>query len=236
MDQRLQKPIPLELKPRTALLVLALVVFVGVVVGGYTLNWNWTGVSGKDLWDWWQLLILPVGVAVGGFVFNTKQSETSLKVSEQHHQTDLQIADDQQREAALEGYLNHLSELLLEKNLASPQSSSDVREMARVRTLITLRRVGKYRKGIVLQFLHEAGLINKNNTIIDLHLADLGEADLSGTDLREANLSGANLSGANLSGTNLSGANLSGAKVTAVQLATAKALFEAIMPDGSRHS
>ena len=78
-----------------------------------------------------------------------------------------------------------MSELLLEKNLASLQARSDVWEMARVRTLITLRRVGKYRKGVLLQFLHEAGLINKDKPIIDLHWADLSEADLSGTDLRE---------------------------------------------------
>jgi uncharacterized protein YjbI with pentapeptide repeats len=236
MDQRFEKPITFKLKPRTVLLVLALMAFVVAVVGGYAFNWNWTGVSGKDLWDWWQLLILPVGLAVGGFLFNMKQSETSLKVSKQQHQTDLQIADDQQREAALEGYLDHISELLLEKNLVSPQARSDIREMARVRTLITLRRVDKYRKGVLLQFLHEAGLINKDNTIIDLHWADLSEADLNGADLREANLSGANLSEASLSGANLSGANLSGAKVTAGQLATVKSLFDAIMPDGSRHS
>ena len=191
MDQRFEKPITFKLKPRIVLLVLALMAFVVAVVGGYAFNWNWTGVSGKDLWDWWQLLILPVGLAVGGFLFNMKQSETSLKVSKQQHQTDLQIADDQQREAALEGYLDHISELLLEKNLVSPQARSDIREMARVRTLITLRRVDKYRKGVLLQFLHEAGLINKDNTIIDLHWADLSEADLNGADLREANLSGA---------------------------------------------
>ena len=236
MDQRVEKPITHALKPGTVLLVLALVAFVVVLVGGYVFNWSWTGVSGKDLWDWWQLLLLPIGLAIGGFVFNRKQSETSFKISEQVHQTDLQIADDQQREAALEGYLDHMSELLLEQNLASLQSKSDVREMARVRTLITLRRVEKYRKGLLLQFLHEAGLINKDKTIIDLYGADLSGADLSGADLREANLTETNLSGADLSGANLSGANLNGAKVTATQLATAKSLLEAIMPDGSRHS
>jgi uncharacterized protein YjbI with pentapeptide repeats len=236
MDQRFEKAIPPGLKPGSLLLVLALVAFVVVIVGGYVFNWTWTGVSRKDLWDWWMLLLLPVGLAIGGFVFNRRQSETSLKVSQQQHQTDLQIADDQQREAALERYLDHMSELLLEENLASLHSRSGVQEMARVRTLITLRRLEKYRKGLLLQFLHDAGFINKDKPIIDLYGADLREAGLSGADLREANLSGADFSGADLSGANLSGANLSGAKITASQLATVKSLFEAIMPDGSRHS
>jgi uncharacterized protein YjbI with pentapeptide repeats len=73
---------------------------------------------------------------------------------------------------------------------------------------------GKNRKGVLLQFLHEAGLITKNKTIIDLRRGDLREADLSGVDL----------SGADLSGANLSGALLIESKVTAEQLATALSL------------
>jgi len=88
--------------------------------------------------------------------------------------------------------------------------------------------VGKNRKGVLLQFLHEAGLITKNKTIIDLRRGDLREADLSGADLREADLSGADLSGANLSG-----ARLIESKVTAEQLATALSLNGATMLDGS---
>jgi hypothetical protein len=35
-----------------------------VVVGGYSLHWRWTGLSGSvTLWDWLQVLVLPVAVA-----------------------------------------------------------------------------------------------------------------------------------------------------------------------------
>src|SRR3954470_17928396 len=35
-----------------------------VVVGGYALHWRWTGLSGSvTLWDWLQVLVLPVAVA-----------------------------------------------------------------------------------------------------------------------------------------------------------------------------
>lgn len=30
------------------------------VVGGYTLSWSWTGYQGNTLWDWLQLLLLPL--------------------------------------------------------------------------------------------------------------------------------------------------------------------------------
>ena len=41
-----------------------LVVFVISLVGGYSGNWKWTGYSGNDtLWEWLQLLLLPVILA-----------------------------------------------------------------------------------------------------------------------------------------------------------------------------
>ena len=71
-------------------------------------------------------------------------------------------------------------ELLLNKNLLSSPTGSDVREVARARTLTALRRVGGRRKRDILQFLHEAGLISRSNPVVDLRGADLREADLSG--------------------------------------------------------
>ncbi len=41
-------------------LVVAALVLVVLVIGGYTLNWTWTGFKGNTLWDWLRLLILPV--------------------------------------------------------------------------------------------------------------------------------------------------------------------------------
>ncbi len=50
-----------------ALLVLLAVLAVGfilTVVGGYWLGWAWTGYPGNTLWDWLELLVLPVTVAL----------------------------------------------------------------------------------------------------------------------------------------------------------------------------
>ena len=39
--------------------IAGLVIFVVVVVGGYALNWGWTGFQGNTLWDWLRLLLVP---------------------------------------------------------------------------------------------------------------------------------------------------------------------------------
>ena len=70
--------------------------------------------------------------------------------------------------------------------------------------------------------------------------ASLNVAILKGADLRAANfsrvdLSGADLNEANLSGVNFTRANLSGADVSNEQLASAKSLEGATMPDGTKH-
>ena len=63
----------------------------------------------------------------------------------------------------------------------------------------------------------------------------LTEAYLGRASLRDADLSSADLRDADLRGANLCGANLREAIVTDEQLAQAKSLRGAIMPDGTKH-
>jgi uncharacterized protein YjbI with pentapeptide repeats len=69
----------------------------------------------------------------------------------------------------------------------------------------------------------------------DLSDADLSDANLSEADLSYDNLSSANLQGANLTDAVLRGANLSNAKVTSEQLAEAKSLEGATMPNDQKY-
>jgi len=191
---------------------------------------------GKTLWDWLQLLIIPVVLAVGGFVINLTISRGEQEATKQRAKTEREIAEDNQREAALQEYIDKMSELLLHEDLRGSDPEKEVRKIARVRTLTTLPRLDGVRKGSVLQFLHESKLIERDKSIVDLEGADLSGADLSWAnlsgadlcgaklfraDLWEANLSGANLSGANLWGANLSRANLSGADLSRTDLSRA---------------
>ena len=197
------------------------------LIGGYVFNLNTGFPQNGTLWDWLQLLSAPVFVTALPFVFSGPQSQDDHKVAERQSEVDLQVADDQKQESELEAYQNYILELLLDKNLGGSQPGSDVRKVAKSRTLTALRRVGKNHKGELLQFLYEAGLIYKGKVIVELHGADLRGADLSNARLSGADLSGADLSetrlnGSDISNANLNGANLRGAIYTNVPLSNAQ--------------
>jgi uncharacterized protein YjbI with pentapeptide repeats len=160
---------------------------------------------GKALWDWLQLLgvlAIPVVVGFGAVWFTARQG----KVADAENK-------DNQRETALQAYIDKMSELLLVNRLRDSEKDEEVQKIARVRTLTVLRRLDAERKGSVLLFLYESGLIEK-----DKHIIDLSGADLRYADLRYANLIGANLSGAILSEANLNGAKLNGINLSVANL------------------
>ncbi len=207
----------------TVLIAFLAVVIILVIFGGYKFNWDWTGFngnnnSGKTLWDWLQLLIIPAVLAVAGYVINLTISRGEQEATKQREKTEHEIAEDNQREAALQAYIDKMSELLLEKKLRESADDDEVRKIARVRTLTVLPRLDANRKASVLLFLYESSLIDKDKCIIDLSGANLSLADLSGSDISGANLSETNLIGAVLSGATLIGANLRRADLSKAEL------------------
>src|SRR5258708_7500485 len=203
--------------------VLGLVGLIGLIFAGYWFNWDWTGFNEhigprvpqyqptKTLWDWLQLLLIPLVLAVAALLFNRATTRTE--------QT---IALDKQREDLLQAYLDRMSELLLEKKLAT-SPSEEASNVARVRTITLLFQLDARRIGYVFAFLREAGLMSaySDSSIVSLSQANLNKIDLSQANLSEANLSEANLSKANLSKANLSKANLSEANLSQANLSQA---------------
>lgn len=217
-----------------------------------------TGFETRTLWDWMQLLIIPLALTGGALYLQRAERTVERQSTEIRAKLEREIATDRQQEAALQSYLDHMADLLLNENLLT-SGNEELRNVARIRTLTVLRGLDARRKGLLLLFLYESGLI------LERLIVDLDGADLSGAELYSANLSGANLvnvnlnraelSTANLSGarlikanlnraqlidTELSGANLSeadlrDAKVSDQQLATAQSLKLATMPDGTIH-
>jgi hypothetical protein len=216
--------------------IILAVVFLIVTIGGYSGSWyfSWTGladytkpselyVRGKTLWDWLQLLIIPAVLAGGAMWFSRAEREAERE-----------IASDRLREAALQAYLDRMTDLLLEKDLRTSQADDEAQAVARARTVTTLRQLDTARRDILLGFLSQAGLIGSKEARVrllsranlseadlrwanlvgadlswsDLRWADLSWALLIGADLREASLYRANLIGANLRGADLRGASL----------------------------
>ncbi len=71
MRQSAQKSAAAMLKPHVALPVAAGAVLAVLALGGYAFDWTWTGFPGNTLWDWLQLLVLPVALAGISIWFGT---------------------------------------------------------------------------------------------------------------------------------------------------------------------
>src|SRR5229473_617182 len=86
---------------------LFLFLCVGLIICTYQFGWSGTGFLKKTLWDWLELLIIPLVLAAVALLFNRATTRTEQK-----------IALDKQSEDLLQAYLDRMSELLLEKSLA----------------------------------------------------------------------------------------------------------------------
>jgi membrane protein implicated in regulation of membrane protease activity len=289
---------------------LVIALFLALLVLIYAGYWApWTGfgqrlgtVSAEDraktLWDWLDLLFVPLVLAFAAALFtwvtNRREREAEEKrikerqgIEERRLKEQREIELDRSRQAALQTYLDRITILLRDKWRESGGGFLEA-NIIRAQTLTVLRQLDGERRGLLLRFLYESGLIVKpkkgwrHRALVDLRRADmrgaflmtwanliradlsgvvlsgadltwanlsganlsgavlseavLDRTNLSGADLSGANLSGANLSGANLSGANLTGVNLIGAKVTWIQLAQAKSLEGATLPDGTKYA
>jgi uncharacterized protein YjbI with pentapeptide repeats len=204
---------------------------------GHIVEWMNQTFSGKTFWDWMDILLIPL-VLSGGVILWIRSRH---QLERQRSELERSIATDNQQESAYQDFVDRITELMLKEKL-SRFSPEDVRNIARVRTLAVLRGLDGKRKGLVLLFLKDSCLVDREAVVdlggadlsgaalaysrlsrVNLGLANLSKADLQAANLSksylgEVNLSGANLRWANLSGADLFGANLSGADMTYANL------------------
>jgi uncharacterized protein YjbI with pentapeptide repeats len=181
---------------------------------------------GKTLWDWLGLLIIPAALAGGAIYFSRAERKNDREIAARQAALDRELADnranaereradDALRQALVQDYLDRMSELLFDRGLATSTRGDLVKEVTRARTFTVLRGLGEdgARKGYIVQFLHETGLIRGKEPIVGLWGASLQNADLAFVMLPDAYLSEANLYRARLSGADLSRASLIGAEL-----------------------
>jgi uncharacterized protein YjbI with pentapeptide repeats len=219
-------------RPRLGL-ITALAIFAGVVIViiyGYLARPGWIGVSGKQFWDYLDLLIVPAALALGVYWLNRRQNERDQQAEEERSRREsdaqaaqvehaLEVENERAQDAAVQGYLDQLTQLLVTQGddaLIRMQVDDDVRQVIQARSEPLLRSLSATRSWSLILFLAVMGLLAKDRPLLSLVGADLRDVDgrgapLEGIDLRGTNLSGANLSYANLSYANLYRANLRGA-------------------------
>ena len=125
-------------------IAIVLVVVISLIIAGYWFDWTSfngynkvtvthlisgtnTGTStrteeyqpGKALWNWLQLLIIPLVLAIAALLFNLANTRTEQSIAAKRYEQDQEIALDKQREDLLQTYLDRMSELLLKEKLSS---------------------------------------------------------------------------------------------------------------------
>ncbi|HEY9659000.1 MAG TPA: hypothetical protein V6C65_11150, partial [Allocoleopsis sp.] len=115
--------------------------------------WKRPSLRNKTLWHWLELLIIPVVLAVGAALI---QWQSGVRQEA--------VATDRNRQETLATYLEQMTALLIDRELRTSKPDSDVRAIARARTLTVLRELDSERKGQLILFLAEAGLIAKCKT------------------------------------------------------------------------
>jgi uncharacterized protein YjbI with pentapeptide repeats len=212
-----------------AVLTIAGIMLWGIWLVGVPSFPKWVGFNDKTLYDALGIALIPLAIFFGGVVISWQQKRVELASAAAERQNDRQIARDREEEAALQAYFDRISDLLLNHHLREKSTVPDAEErsVARALTLATLRRLNGERKGMLVNFLNESGLISrqqadvvpKKTPLVRLYGANLERADLHETSLMHSDLSGANLAGANLAGATLVGANLYGANLAGANLA-----------------
>jgi uncharacterized protein YjbI with pentapeptide repeats len=166
----------------------------------------------KTLWDWFDLLIVPIVLALGGYLFTRSENQRTQEIARETRQED-----------TLQAYFDGMSQLLTDKDrpLHRTLLGDNLSTVARARTLTVLSRLDGDRKARIVQFLFESGLIARDYRVLSLEGADLRGANLSEANLRMVDLSEADLRGAYLYRTNLSEAHLPRADLSNADLSNA---------------
>jgi uncharacterized protein YjbI with pentapeptide repeats len=103
---------------------------------------------GKTLWDWLQLLLVPVVLASVAFAFNAGQASINQ-----------QLQDQSKQEQVINDYLNQMSTILLQYKLHDSQPGTPIRALAQASTLAALDRLDSAHKNIIVLFLYRADIL-----------------------------------------------------------------------------
>jgi uncharacterized protein YjbI with pentapeptide repeats len=165
---------------------------------------------GKTLWDWLQLLLVPVVLAIVAFAFNAGQASTNQQLEQQSNQ-----------EQVVNTYLGQMSNLLLQYKLHDSQLGDPRRAIAQAITLTALDRLDGAHKNLIILFLYRADLLKyhyyKNNETecgdpkaLKKQFSDeqpiitLSQGNIEGVTINNLKLSCVDLHNMNLEGSNFS--------------------------------
>ena len=218
------------------LLLPFIYIFSGIGIDSY-LNREGQIVPRTSLWDWLELLLIPLALILCGFWLNSTLQRLERERVEKGYTPNSPAAaitretpEHWQEEQTLQSYFDRVNDLILKGQFEDPSLGVKAQRVARSWTLSTLPGLDRDGKGALLKFLHQANLITGDSPSIDLSEADFRQANLSYAHLkdancRQANFEGALIANAVLTGANFEQANLKNASLLYTHLEDANAQF-----------
>jgi uncharacterized protein YjbI with pentapeptide repeats len=160
-------------------------------------------VAKKSLWDFLDLLIVPLALAIIGAGFAAQQQARQTQLEQQRDKRAQAVEEQRAQNEALQAYLDQMNNLMLEKGLLRSKVGDPVFTLALARTTTGISQFDGEHNQAVTRFLSDSRL-SRDPAL--LAKADLEGAELPGAVLPEANLAGTILKGANLTEAVLSSA------------------------------
>jgi uncharacterized protein YjbI with pentapeptide repeats len=171
-------------------------------------------VARKSLWEFLDLLIVPLALAIIGFGFTFIQDNRQQKIEDQRAESAIKIEEQRAQNAALQAYLDQMNDLILDRKLLKVnkgvpehERGDPVHTLAQARTTTAITQFDGENNQAVTRFLSDSGLLTEP--------ALLAKADLEGAKLHKAVLQEANLAGTILKGADLHEAALINADLSA---------------------
>lgn len=212
-------------------IILILSIVLVVIIGQTAIN-NRLGFEDKELWNWMELLVVPVIVAFVVWILDRREHmsdriaakervDHEQNITNQRAKTDRNINNDRLNQQTLELCLEYISGHLLNAH-TSPVSHSVKTAIIRARVLEAIDSLSfdYKRRDQILRFLQEMRLLDLSTSVSEPLFR--GKVNLSNLKLRKADLRGVDFSGADLTSANLCGARLSKARFEGVTLVMAR--------------
>lgn len=154
---------------------------------------------------------------------DARRTQEARNVEAQRTRETRNLEAQRAHEAALQNYFEQVGSLLIEKPLRQASHDDDLSTVVRAQTLTVLEGLEPTRKRILLQFLYESELMNKDKPVVSLVSANLSEADLSDANLHKAALNETTLRETTLNEADLRWADLREADLSSAYLIDADA-------------
>ncbi|MDH3676051.1 MAG: hypothetical protein OES12_11200, partial [Anaerolineae bacterium] len=120
--------------------------FFSILVFSSPVALTWSGLDEWLVWALANLLLIAVAVAIIGFLFYRKPRANEPQIDPVPESPAVEVKDERVQETVLQNYLDNMTKLLLEKNLRRAGEDSEVRSLARARTMTTIRGLDDDRK------------------------------------------------------------------------------------------